>query len=50
MVTRTQTLKLPDKTVEKTDDEASQNESESAISFDDFREEAQIVIYREVPD
>lgn len=49
MVTRTQTLKLPDKTVEKTDDEAS-NESESAISFDDFREEAQIVIYREVPD
>lgn len=50
MVTRTQTLKLPDNTVEKTDDEASQNESESAISFDDFREEAQIVIYREVPD
>ena len=50
MVTRTQTLKLPDKTVEKTDDEATKNEPESAITFDDFREEAQIVIYREVPD
>ncbi len=50
LVTRTRSLKLPEKTVEKMDDETSKNESEPAISYDDFREEALTVIYREVKD
>ncbi len=51
MVTRTQTLKLPEpKSNIEPESEPKIDSKDSGISFDDFREEALTVIYREVPD